>query len=247
MKCRKISLLIGFGILMSGAAFAEISPQSYPTDQHVQYANYDPHQVYRINSLQGYITSIQFGTDEKILSVNIGDSSSWLISIQNEVINLKPTADLPNTNLNVLTSRGSYQFLLVAPDISVDNKVKLPRQPRARTTFLLQFKYPAEEKAAEANKTPPPEKKNWFYSARGNPNVAPISVFDDGHFTFFNFGDRKDIPAIFSVDFKGQESIINYHLQDSLVVVETTAQQFTLRNGDQIANVFNDEPILNRE
>ena len=61
---------------------AEIIPKSSSTDKHVKIAPYNPKEVYLVNTMQGYITTVQFGTDEKIISVNIGDSSSWLVSVQ---------------------------------------------------------------------------------------------------------------------------------------------------------------------
>ena len=52
-------------------AQAEIMPSGYPTDPHIQVANYDPNQVYKIFTMQGYITTIAFGIDEKIIAVNV--------------------------------------------------------------------------------------------------------------------------------------------------------------------------------
>ena len=229
--------------LISLVARGEVLPDSYSTDPHIQVAYYDPYQVYRVNAMQGFITSIQFGHDEKILSVNIGDSSSWLVSVQNDVVNLKPTADHPDTNLNVLTSRGTYQFLLTAPDSTSDKTGKLARQPQSNTAFLLRFRYRDEEKPLLAKANSSFDKrvvKNRRYSARGNSAAAPSFVFDDGRFTYFYFDGRKDIPAIFAVDPKGNESLVNYHLQYRYVVVETIGKQFTLRNGNQVATVFNE-------
>lgn len=244
MKKYLAASLISGLMILTLSAHAEVVPQSYPTDEHVQVAIYNPNQVYRVNAMQGYITSIQFGQDEKILSVNIGDSSSWLVSVQNDVVNLKPTASHPDTNLNVLTSRGTYQFLLTAPALSTDGNGELARKARENTAFLLRFRYPEQSNTlGSANLKPPePTVKNWRYSARGNPLAAPLFVFDDGNFTYFYFGAHKDIPAIFTVDAGGNESVVNYHLQSRYIVVETTSKQFTLRNGTAVASVFNDDP-----
>lgn len=227
--------LIGSLLLMTSAQ-AEVTPESVVTDNHIQVATYNSNQVYRVRTLQGYITSVQFSPEEKILSVNIGDSSSWLVSVQNEMINLKPIADHPDTNLNVLTSRGTYQFFLTAPSPSSNN---LTRRPAKDTAFLVRFRYP-QEVPVNAIFQPKPRIKNWKYTARGDSATTPLSVFDDSRFTYFDFGSRKDVPAIFTVDAKGNESVVNYHLQGKNVVVETTAKQFTLRNGNQVATVFNE-------
>lgn len=223
---------------------AEVIPRSYTGDRHVQVAAYDPSQVYRVSTMQGYITAIQFGDEEKVISVNIGDSSAWLVNVQNDIINLKPIIDRPDTNMNVLTTRGTYQFFLTAPP-SKESESGL-RKPFPNTIFLLRFRYSdttASRKSGFGSLlTKKPLVENWKYTARGNTAVTPVCVYDNGRFTFFDFGDRQDIPAIFTVDHRGRESLINYHIQGKYVVVETTAKQFTLRNGDQIASIFNEMP-----
>ena len=116
--------------------------------------------------------------------------------------------------------------------------------PKDNTVFLLKFTYSdnvSEQTTQARTKEKYPD--NWQYTARGNPAIAPVRVFDNGWFTFFDFGNRKDIPAIFAVDEHGRESIVNYHVQGKYVVVEMVGTQFTLRNGNQVATVFNEAPL----
>jgi type IV secretion system protein VirB9 len=218
---------------------AEVIPHSYPTDKHVQVATYDPNQVYRVATMQGYITAIQFGPEEKIISVNIGDSSAWLVNVQNEVINLKPVTDHPDTNMNVLTTRGTYQFFLTAPPPAKQTNGSTLRKAHDNTAFLVRFRYSDSGQPTHLS-AQKPVLENWHYTARGDAMTAPVCVYDDGRFTFFDFGARQDIPAIFAVNAKGEESLVNYHMQGKYVVVESTAKQFTLRNGEQVAAVFNE-------
>jgi type IV secretion system protein VirB9 len=226
-------LLIFFSPLL---LHAEVVPRSYLGDKHVQVATYDPNQVYRVSSMQGYITAIQFGADEKIISVNIGDSSAWLVNVQSDIINLKPITDHPDTNMNVLTTRGTYQLFLTAPP-SKRGEQGL-RKPLSSTAFLVRFRY--NDTAPSPRDGAKPFAENWHYTAQGDSLAAPICVYDNARFTFFDFGDRQDVPAIFSVDSRGHESLVNYHMQGKYVVVETTAKQFTLRHGEQVATVFNE-------
>lgn len=219
---------------------AEVLPKSYFGDKHVQIATYDPNQVYRVSAMQGYITAIQFGSDEKVISVNIGDSSAWLVNVQSDIINLKPIIDRPDTNMNVLTTRGTYQFFLTAPMLSKRAKEQDLRRPLDSTAFLVRFHYRNAIPSSMLDSPTKPTVENWRYSAQGDSLVVPVCVYDNGRFTFFDFGDRQDIPAIFSVSAQGSESLVNYHIQGKYVVVETTAKQFTLRRGEQVATVFNE-------
>lgn len=233
-------ILFVFLLMLVNQCYAETSPRSTGTDPHVQTAVYNPNQVYRINGLQGYTTAIEFSGDEKILSVNIGDSSAWLVNVQENLINLKPIADNPDTNMNVVTSRGTYQFYLTTPDVRRDENGHIKRAPTAKTIFLLRFRYPEVQTNNTANQSSCAYCYNYHYSARGDASIAPICVYDDGRFTYFNFACRTKIPAIFLVDCCGNESLVNYHIQGKYIVVETTGCQFTLRSGCHVVSVFNE-------
>lgn len=229
----RIVLLIVLACMVTSAK-AEIMPHAYASDPHIQVVTYDPDQVYRVSCLQGYTTAIEFSADEKILSVNIGDSSAWLVNVQGYLINLKPIADHPDTNMNVVTSRGTYEFSLTAPSRSDAHRI-----PSAKTVFLLRFRY-SENQDLFPSKQSCQSGLNKCYSARGDRCVAPTCIYDDGKFTYFNFNGCKKIPAIFLVDCDRNESLVNYHLEGNYVVVETTGRQFTLRSGCHVASVFNE-------
>lgn len=219
-------------LFFNSAAYAESIPQRYSTDSHIQNVTYNPNQVYRIVGTPGYTTAITFSDEESILSVNIGDSSAWLVNVQNNIVNLKPVSRHATTNMNVLTTRGTYEFYLTASSWNTN------RRPPKNAIFLLRFRYPALHSTIQHTRT---NIFNNCYSARGNARISPKSVYDDGRFTYFNFGNCKDIPAIFLVDSKGNESVLNYHVEGSYVVVETTGRQFTLRKGNLVATVFNEK------
>lgn len=242
MKKKFLLILLG-SLFFTVNAVAEVLPRSYGLDRHVQVVTYDPNQVYRVTAMQGFTTAIELGPDEKIVSANIGDSSAWLVNVQDNIIHLKPIADNPNTNLNLTTSRGTYQFFLTAPRPQTDESGAISRQPTPNTIFLLRFRYPGSDESKVEASSPSKYPTNWRYTAQGDATVVPVCVFDNGRFTFFDFGQRKDIPAIFSVDSQKNESLVNYHVQGRYVVVEMIGRQFTLRNGNQVATIFNEAPL----
>ena len=87
---------------------------------------------------------------------------------------------------------------------------------------------------------------NFNYQYTGEPAIAPIKIFDNGEFTYFQFAKKNaEIPAIFSVDSEGFESLINFRAAGSYIIVEKVAPQFTLRNGDQIVCVYNMNLYIN--
>lgn len=227
---------------LSPQATSRVSSDSVNANKHIREVTYSPDKIYKIIASQGYTTAVQLGADESIISVNVGDSTAWLVNVQNNVINLKPIVDNPTTNMNVMTDRGSYQFLLTALPPQHNASGQLIRQPDENALFVLKFRYNDNSDSIfpKTGLMSAPLRNNYRYSARGDASVAPLSVYDNGRFTFFDFGDRQDIPAIFMVDRKGNESLVNYHLQGHYIVVEAVGKQFTLRNGNQVASIFNE-------
>ena len=78
---------------------------------------------------------------------------------------------------------------------------------------------------------------NIDYSFSGDARLKPLMVFDDGNKTFFKFDDQ--VPAIFAVNSDFSETLRNFRREGEYIVVDGTATQFTLRDGDQWICIFN--------
>jgi type IV secretion system protein VirB9 len=88
-----------------------------------------------------------------------------------------------------------------------------------------------------------PQIRNSSYSKQVLPNgqdAEPSIVFDDGRFTYFEFSGAREIPAIFAYGSDGQPTRVNWHMDQSFVVVQRTARKFTLRLGNAVVGIFNE-------
>jgi len=104
---------------------------------------------------------------------------------------------------------------------------------------------------ARVNEPLPPElsgnpenaKLNFEYSFAGkSANIEPSKIYDNGKETFFQFRDGNlHIPSISAVDIFGGERPVSYSIRDEYVVVPTVGTQFTLRLGDSLICVFNNQ------
>lgn len=83
-----------------------------------------------------------------------------------------------------------------------------------------------------------PGRLRFDYSMTGERSIAPYRVFDDGVFTYFDYGDRwdaTDLPAVYRV-VDGVDTPQNQRIVGSMIVVEATGA-FTLRNGQRVVCV----------
>jgi type IV secretion system protein VirB9 len=203
---------------------------------------YDPNQVYEIRGTYGYQTSLEFGSDETVKVVTLGDTIAWQTVPYNNRVFLKPVEPNAATNLTIITDKHTYYFMLSSGRLSKD------------TTFLVRFRYPnaasnrisqssgSSQQSTKESKGFDPASLNLDYSTSGNKRAIPLSrVFDDGQFTFFKFDDNTEIPSIYTVGKDGTEAVVNTRREGSYIVVERTTDLFTLRNGADHLCVKNNE------
>ncbi len=253
------------------ASIAEKSPVPGPADARVRHVTYNPRDVVHILGHYGYQTLIRFADYEEIENISIGDSLAWQV-VPNERGNLlfiKPIEENAATNLTIVTSAPSSQGLtgvmqrVYVFSLRADSA---DHHQSEQFTWTVQFNYPEDETAlinlqdrqqTLANNAvlgqgldADPAAWNFNYSFAGHREQVPVKIFDNGTFTYFEFDDRTDTPAIFLVDGNRRESLVNGVRQGKYVVVHRVGQQFTLRNGEVVTCIFNDsyqsEPRLDQ-
>jgi type IV secretion system protein VirB9 len=226
--------------LMAGAA-AGVSAQppaaSSWVDARIRTVPYDADRVVLLNAYFGYQTMIQFGADERIEDVAIGNGEDWQITPNKgaSLLFIKPLDHAARTNMTVVTDRRSYLFELAAdPAIGAAG---------SQMTYVLRFAYPPEPAVTVREAPPPPpppEQRNRAYTYTGSRALLPSLVFDDGKFTYFKWPESESTPAVFLLAKDGSESLADYSYKDGYQVVEQTAARFRLRDGKQVTTVINE-------
>ncbi len=221
---------------------AESNPRSVPADQRIRTVAFQNDNVVFLSGTMGVSTMIVFSDDERIATVAMGDSQSWqaVPDQSKRYLFIKPIERDAATNMNVVTTRRIYNFVLrTSASVGRD------------TVYKLRFSYPedaldarlmskAKALAANPNLTAllaHPEAVNDSYGYKGDAANKPTRVVDDGVKTYFEFSG--DTPAIFLVKKDRSETLVNYRREGDVIVVDKVAAQWTLRNGSQATCVFN--------
>lgn len=258
MKKQKIAhVMMGAALLLSvsGVSIANQVPRSLSSDSRLRVVPYSQNNVVTLYCKEMIMTSIQFGEDEVIQGVKVGDSIAWEATTNKAHLNMlfiKPTMADADTNMTVLTNLHVYNFRLVVPSNDVAPELKIS------PTYNLRFTYPeveaqaaalkaanlaTERNAVVANNEVSPLDWNWAYSfsCHCQTDLVPTRAFDDGKFTYFQFAPNTPIPAIFLVDGQGHEQLANWHMKGEYVVIQKLSKQFSMRSGDVVSCVFNDK------
>ncbi|TJW91291.1 MAG: conjugal transfer protein [Mesorhizobium sp.] len=225
-----LSLLILLGSASSAAA----------RDYRIRYVPFDNDNVTTVNAALGVSTMIELSASEVIETVSAGDTKGWSIVPKrgSRFLFIKPLERDAWTNVNVITDRRVYSLLLKATD-----------SDRDRASFQVRFKYADEDQNArllsEAQQSAAdPDLKNlnyadlnYDYVYAGDDGLKPRVAFDDGTKMFLEF--TGDIPAIFVVDEKGKESLVNQRTQGKYTIVDKVGRQFTLRADGKALCLYN--------
>lgn len=233
MKKLLVTGLLILSSIGSGVSLAQTQPRSMAADSHIKLVQYDPNNVVKLDGHYGYQTQVTFAPGETVQNVSLGDSLAWqAVPVANNLF-IKPVAS-SKTNMTVLTNKYSYNFQLDSERQDVS------------PTYKLQFSYPDGGFNASGFSSGVgifnPDKINWKYSFTGEKDLAPDTIFDNGQFTYFKFDVDKNsrLPSVFIVDKSRHETLVNYHMQGSYMVVNSVAKEFNLRDGDKLTTVYND-------
>lgn len=215
-------------LLSCMALIAARAPDPGPVDPHIQSILYTPDEVVLLKGALGWQIMLEFGADERIENVSIGDALAWQVTPNKRarILFLKPLIKNAATNMTVVTDHRRYAFALETT-------------PRLRSTpWVVRFDYPRDVvEAVEEPITPPPPPLNFAYAAAGDPALRPSRVWDDGRMTYFEFATDQPLPAIFAGGPGKDESLVNSAVKGRVIIVQQRATRFTLRAGEKLATV----------
>lgn len=252
-------------VLFASLALALAVPAAAPLsaqDSRLQTLVYDADAVVRIDGKVKVQTTIKFAPDEVIENVAIGDSAAWQVQPNKAqtIIFVKPLEPSARTNMTVVTDKRTYLFDLVA-------------SPKSAALYVLQFRYPELEKAAEearlaaiaeaeaqaqlAAAAPDPatglpagignpadpSKLNFEWASAGTPELLPSRTYDDGEAVFLTWAPGAPIPAILVTNAEGDEGPVNYTTRGDTVVVDGVPAKIILRSGRDTATLTNTGPM----
>lgn len=243
--------LVTLTLVSSLAHVANAAPVRFQRIMVLDYDEEAQDKSIPILTKRGFVTQIDFGRGEAIESLGgtsqaaalTGDADGWIVVGRkgDRHLYLKPKSEAYPSNLLVVTNRYNYAFELRI----------LSDESRSDGVWRLSFRYPNDGLSSaevRANQVAfalgsPTEKRNIKYRVeliRGNGDILPKKVWDDGRFTYIAMGNNREIPAAFKVDGNDGESTLNLHTEGQLLVIHEVARRFLLRLDKQEVGIWNE-------
>jgi type IV secretion system protein VirB9 len=195
-----------------------------------------------LNTRLRYTTMIVLPDGEVILDIICGDRDFWVISAVQNVAHVKPAKAGAETNLNLVTARGTiYSFMLneksggSQPDLKVyvnaDQTAPVGRQKyysaaeverlQAEVTEAKEATSRAELRARETvalERQQFPTRLQFPYSALKYEKPFLVrAIWHDGQFTYLK-SDATELPALYETK-DGKPSVVNFQVQNGGIYV----------------------------
>jgi type IV secretion system protein VirB9 len=189
-----------------------------------------------------YTTMIVLPEGDEILDVICGDRDFWVISAVQNVAHVKPAKAAAETNLNLVTARGTiYSFLLSEKSAGPGPDLKLyvnadPTAPQGRQKYYsaaeverlqtevteardaaTRAELRARETIAAARQEFPKHLQFPYAPVRYERPFLVRAIWHDGQFTYLR-SDAKELPALYEVK-DGKPSLLNFQVSEGTYVV----------------------------
>ena len=69
----------------------------------------------------------------------------------------------------------------------------------------------------------------------GAQALRPSSISDDGRHTYIEWPRDRTLPAVYSINPEGRESLVNGAMRDDLFVIDAVASKLVFRIDDNVA------------
>ncbi|MES1971179.1 MAG: TrbG/VirB9 family P-type conjugative transfer protein [Pseudomonadota bacterium] len=212
-------------LLLPAAATAQLRPTPGPGDPRIQSVAYDTNQVVQLQVATGFQLTVEFAPDERIENVAIGDSGAWQVTPnkRGDHLFIKAVQQGVTTNLTVVTDARSYSFEL------------LPLYgPLPDMAYTVRFTYPAPAVATVADA--PAAAAPGRYKLSGSRAIRPTEIDDDGLKTYIVWPPEKPLPAVFAIDEKGHEMLVDGAMRDGQYVIDSVKPKLLFRLDREVAS-----------
>lgn len=244
-----------YASLMAGALWLlGLLASSPAAAQVMQQYEYSPGRIYDVRTGLGITTQIELDKNENVLDYSTGFSSGWELNRRENVFYLKPNNVDVDTNMTVRTDKREYMFEL---KVVATDWTSLEQAKRAGVQYKVTFNYPSDPAFDEVAEAQPvvegqstaleqgrPYNFDYSFASRGKtPWLVPVSVYDDGRFTYVEMPDLKqfptgNFPSVYGRERRrGEDFVVNTTVENNTLIVHGTYEFLVIRHGKNVVGL----------
>ena len=211
--------------------------------------------VIPLNTRLRYTTMIVLPEGDEILDVICGDRDFWVVSAVQNVAHVKPAKADAETNLNLVTARGTiYSFLLKEktgsgqPDLkiyvnasqessnarpkyySAADVEKLNTELSEARNAIVKTEQRAKDAVSAASQDYPAKLRFVYGTPKYERPFYVRAIWNDGEFTYLKT-DARELPALYELK-DGKPSIVNFQVRGGTYVIPKLVDRGYLALGE---------------
>ncbi len=214
--------LIGLAAILSASS---VSAQTFPTpgkeSPRIQTVRWSLGQPIVLTALPETTLTVMLEPGEAIKRASLSGSQVWDVSVSAERDSFQVTAGegaAPAT-LIVETDGRTYEFAL---EIGLG----------LMAAYLVRLEY--TDPVSVTGQGPqsdlePVTDLTWSYRLRGDHEVRPVSVRDNGEKTIITYAPDQALPAVFAVGPTGDEEVVDGYMRGDVFVIDRVHQELVFR------------------
>ncbi len=218
---------------------------SYNSTENIVTFKYDPERTDKINLRPGVATIVNLPEYEKITFFTLGDNKKFIARFNKSIPNileLRTTAPNYDSNLIIKTDIGSgYNFYLRSYN---EFSEEIPHymvyiiKDKNQEQLVKEIELLKDLKAGNdyLKKITSLDQLNSSYKISGDKEISPIYVYDDGKWTFFDFGKNfvsDRLPNIYKV-VDQFDSVVNTRIKGNVLIAQSLSPEgWILKNGEK--------------
>ncbi len=211
--------------------------------------------VIPLNTRLRYTTMIVLPEGDEILDVICGDRDFWVVSAVQNVAHVKPAKADAETNLNLVTARGTiYSFLLKEktgtgqPDLkiyvnasqtvpggrpkyySAADVEKLNTELTEARNAIVKTEQRAKDAVTAATQQYPAKLRFVYGTPKYERPFFVRAIWNDGQFTYLKT-DARELPALYELK-DGKPAVINFQVHAGTYVIPKVLDRGYLALGE---------------
>ena len=214
----RLTLSLALACLTTVSASAQVFPVPGNDTPRVQSVEWVSEQPIVLTALPSSTLTVMLEPGEFIRRAVLGGSRAWDVSVTAEADSFQVTPEVgaAPANLTIETDYRTYEFTLeTGQGLMAAYLVRLQYEPS----------FPVEPEVIEDQLT----NLNWGYRLRGDREVRPLSVRDNGEKTVITYAEGQSLPAVFAIGPTGDEEVVDGYMRGGVFVIDRVHQELVFR------------------
>lgn len=200
---------------------AQVMPQPGAENPRLQTVHWTPDGEYLLTALPMTGLTVLFEPGEQVQRVTLDATRAFEVKVSAE-----------RDGLFVIPQvQDAAGMVLVATD-QRNYRMRLQTGTGLMAAYLVRFLYGYEQEPAFEQIPEPvtePTGERWTYRIKGDREVRPVSVSDDGVRTRIVFGPDQALPAVFAIGPSGEEQVVNGYMRGDVYEIDRVWQELVFR------------------